>query len=63
MLIMYLSVWMYHTIHQSTFSFLYFVIYRFLPAFVAVGVLRILLTRTSRPVRAAAASAIQLVRR
>jgi hypothetical protein len=63
MLMMYLSVWMYYTIRQSTFSFLYVVVYRFLPTMIVVEVLRLLLTRVSRPVRAAAASATRFARR
>ena len=63
MMMMYLCVWMYYTIRQSTFSFLYVMIYRFLPAFVVVQVLRILLKRTARPVRAAVASALPLAPR
>lgn len=63
MLMMYLSVWMYYTIRQSTFSFLYVVMYRFLPTFLFVEVLRLFLRRTARHARAASASASRLVLR
>ncbi|HEX8255654.1 MAG TPA: hypothetical protein VF846_21125 [Thermoanaerobaculia bacterium] len=39
-LIMFLAVWMFYTIRQSTFFFFYFIVYRFLPTMLAVEVLR-----------------------
>lgn len=39
-LMLFLSVWMFYTVRQSTFSFFYFVAYRFVPTVVAVEVLR-----------------------
>ena len=51
MLMMFLSLWMYYTIRQSTFSFLYFLAYRFIPTMLAVKGLSILFARAARPAR------------
>lgn len=52
-LIMFLSVWMFYTVRQSTFFFIYFVVYRFLPTMLAVELLRQVLI-TPRRIRRAA---------
>ncbi len=51
MVMMFLSTWMYWTIRQSTFSFLYFLVYRFVPTVLVVQGLSILIARAARPVR------------
>jgi hypothetical protein len=40
---MFLSIWMYYSVRQASFSFLYFIIYRFIPAMIIVEVVRYLL--------------------
>lgn len=60
MLHMYLAVWMYYTIRQSTFSFLYVVVYRFLPAVLVVEVFRFVLTLAPHRVREAAIASIDV---
>jgi hypothetical protein len=57
MLMMFLSLWMYYTIRQSTFSFLYFLVYRFVPTVFVVQGLSYLLARASRPARRSQAAA------
>lgn len=40
MFMLFLTVWTFYTIRQSTFAFLYFIVYRFIPAVIAVEVFR-----------------------
>ncbi|HYO79194.1 MAG TPA: hypothetical protein VE010_22205 [Thermoanaerobaculia bacterium] len=52
-LIMFLSVWMFYTVRQSTFFFFYYIVYRFLPTMIATELLRQVLI-TPRRIRRAA---------
>jgi len=55
----FVSIWTYYTFRATTFSSIYFIVYRFLPVFVAAKVLEALLSRAGR--QRAAVKAVKAV--
>lgn len=45
---MYLSIWMYYSVRQASFSFLYFLLYRFLPTMLTIEAVRFLIASFTR---------------